>query len=183
MPIMPLNIPNSLTVLRILLVPVFVGFLIYKQNHYALITLLIAALTDGLDGTIARLADQRTLIGSYLDPLADKIMLMSAFVTLSILQMIPVWTVILVVSRDVILLTGTLLARLTESNVDLAPTILGKGATLVQFLYVTGVVAVQTGLLDQNLLPPLLVFMAVLTVLSGLHYVVRGIMNVNTGHV
>jgi len=183
MPNVSLNIPNSLTVLRILLVPVFVGFLIYQHNQYALITLLIAALTDGLDGTIARLADQRTLIGSYLDPLADKIMLMSAFVTLSVLHIIPVWTVILVVSRDVILLTGTLLARLTESNVDLAPTILGKGATLVQFLYVTGVVAVQTGLLYKSLLPPLLVLMAVLTVFSGLHYVYRGIMNVNAGHV
>ena len=127
MPSLPLNIPNSLTVLRILLVPVFVGFLIYEQHHYALVTLLVAALTDGLDGTIARLADQRTLIGAYLDPLADKIMLMSAFITLSVLHLIPVWTVILVVSRDVILLAGTLLARLTESNVDLAPTILGKG--------------------------------------------------------
>ncbi|UCE63954.1 MAG: CDP-alcohol phosphatidyltransferase family protein [Nitrospirota bacterium] len=183
MPIVPLNIPNTLTVLRILLVPVFVGFLIYKQDQYALITLLIAALTDGLDGAIARLANQRTLIGSYLDPLADKIMLMSAFVTLSVLHLIPVWTVILVVSRDVILLTGTLLARLTESNVDLAPTILGKGATLVQFLYVTGVVAVQSGLIEKSLLPPLLVLMAVLTVFSGLHYVYRGIMNVNAGNV
>ncbi len=183
MPIVPLNIPNTLTVLRILLVPVFVGFLIYEQDQYALITLLIAALTDGLDGAIARLANQRTLIGSYLDPLADKIMLMSAFVTLSVLHLIPVWTVILVVSRDVILLTGTLLARLTESNVDLAPTILGKGATLIQFLYVTGVVAVQPGLIDKSLLPPLLVLMALLTVISGLHYVYRGIMNVNAGHV
>ena len=183
MPIVPLNIPNTLTVLRILLVPVFVGFLIYEEDQYALITLLIAALTDGLDGAIARLANQRTLIGSYLDPLADKIMLMSAFVTLSVLHLIPVWTVILVVSRDVILLTGTLLARLTESNVDLAPTILGKGATLVQFLYVTGVVAVQPGLIDKSLLPPLLVLMAMLTVFSGLHYVYRGIMNVNAGHV
>ena len=181
MPNVPLNIPNSLTVLRILLVPVFVGFLIYQEDNYALITLLIAALTDGLDGTIARLANQRTLIGSYLDPLADKIMLMSAFVTLSVLHLIPVWTVILVVSRDVILLTGTLLARLTESNVDLSPTMLGKGATLVQFVFVTGVVAVQTELVDKGLLLPLMILMAVLTVVSGLHYVYRGIRTVNAG--
>ncbi len=81
------------------------------------------------------------------------------------------------------MLAGTLIARITESNVDLAPTILGKGATLVQFLYVTGVVAVKTGLIDKNLLPPLLVLMAVLTVTSGLHYVFRGIMNVNAEQV
>ena len=183
MTILPLNVPNSLTVLRILLVPVFVGFLLYEEDQYALITLLVAALTDGLDGTIARLADQRTLLGSYLDPLADKIMLMSAFVTLSVLHLIPVWTVILVVSRDVILLAGTLIARLTECDVDLTPTILGKGATLVQFVYVTGVVAVQTGQIDKQILLPLLVFMAVLTVSSGLHYVYRGIVNLNAGHV
>ena len=177
---MPLNVPNSLTVLRILLVPVFVGFLTYEKNNYALITLLIAALTDGLDGMIARLTDQRTLIGSYLDPLADKIMLMSAFVTLAVLHLIPLWTVILVVSRDIILLTGTLLARLTESNVNLAPTILGKGTTLMQFIFVTGVIAVQTGWIGDTILLPFLILMVGFTVSSGLHYVYRGIMSVNT---
>ena len=181
MPVIPLNIPNSLTVLRILLVPVFVGLLIYEQYNYALITLLIAALTDGLDGTIARLANQSTPIGAYLDPLADKLLLMSAFLTLSVLHLIPVWTVILVVSRDVILLTGTLLARLTESNVDVSPTALGKGTTFVQFLYITGVVLMHTGQINLQVLQPLLVIMVAVTSLSGLHYVYRGIVNFNNG--
>lgn len=183
MTVIPLNIPNTLTVLRILLVPVFVGFLVYELYDYALITLLVAALTDGLDGSIARLANQRTLIGAYLDPIADKILLMSAFVTLSVLHLVPVWTVILVVSRDVILLAGTLIARLTESNVDVSPTILGKGATLVQLLYVIGVVAVHTQYIDNLILTPLLLLMAVLTASSGLHYVYRGVMNLNGSHV
>lgn len=177
--LIPLNVPNSLTVLRILLVPVFVGFLVYERYDYALITLLIAALTDGLDGAIARLANQRTPIGAYLDPLADKILLMSAFLTLSVMHVIPVWTVILVVSRDVILLTGTLIARLTESNVDVSPTMLGKGTTLAQFLYITGVVLIHTGRVGQQILQPLLIVMVAVTALSGLHYVYRGIMDVN----
>ena len=177
--LIPLNVPNSLTVLRILLVPVFVGFLVYERYNHALITLLIAALTDGLDGAIARLANQRTPIGAYLDPLADKILLMSAFLTLSVLHLIPIWTVILVVSRDVILLAGTLIAKLTESNVDVSPTILGKGTTLVQFIYITGVVLIHTEKVSDQILQPLLVVMVAVTASSGLHYVYRGIMNLN----
>ena len=116
-----------------------------------------------------------------LDPLADKLLLMSAFLTLSVLHLIPVWTVILVVSRDVILLAGTLLARLTESNVDVSPTALGKGTTLVQFLYITGVVLMHTGQINIQVLQPLLVVMVTVTSLSGLHYVYRGILNFNNG--
>ena len=71
-PINLLNLPNSLTLLRILLVPVFVGLLLYGHYDAALITLLIAALTDILDGMVARITDQRTRLGEYLDPLADK---------------------------------------------------------------------------------------------------------------
>ena len=113
--------------------------MVYEHYNQALLTLIIAALTDGLDGAIARMANQQTRIGAYLDPLADKLLLMSSFLTLSILHMIPVWAVILVVSRDVILLAGTLLARVTESSIDITPTILGKGTTLVQFcLYYDG---------------------------------------------
>ena len=175
----PLNIPNSLTVLRILLVPVFVGFLLYEHYEYALITLILAALTDGLDGTIARMANQRTLLGAYLDPLADKILLMSAFLTLSYLHFVPIWAVILVVSRDLILLMGTLVARVTDSRVDLSPTVLGKGTTLVQFFYIITVVLGSAGHLHFPILLPLLFLMVTLTVSSGLHYLYRGIVNLN----
>jgi len=175
----PLNIPNSLTVLRILLVPVFVGFLVYEQYRPALVTLLIAAVTDGLDGAIARLAHQQTPIGAYLDPLADKLLMMAAFLTLSVLHLIPVWTVILVVSRDAMLLAGTLVAGLIDAQVDLSPTMLGKGTTLAQFLYITMVVFMTTQPIDVHIIQLLLFVMVTLTVLSGLHYVYRGIMNLN----
>ena len=118
--VVPLNIPNSLTILRILLIPLIVGLLVYEYAEYALVTLMIAALTDALDGTIARLANQKTPFGAYLDPLADKLLLMTTFVTLSFLDMVPVWSVILVVSRDAILLTGTLLALSTKHTQHLS---------------------------------------------------------------
>lgn len=176
----PINLPNSLTVLRILLVPVFVGFLLYEYFDYALVTLLVAAVTDGLDGAIARITDQRTRLGEYLDPLADKLLLVSAIVTLSVLHFIPLWAVILVVSRDAILLTGTVLANLTEIDIDIAPTWLGKGTTLAQICYVTMVILFATARVSAELVIPFLSVMVVLTTGSGVHYLFRGIQHLNS---
>ncbi len=176
----PINLPNSLTVLRILLVPVFVGFLLYEYYDYALVTLLVAALTDGLDGAIARITDQRTRLGEYLDPLADKLLLMSAIVTLSVLHFIPVWAVILVVSRDAILLTGTILANLTEIDIDITPTWLGKGTTFAQICYVIMVILFATGRVPPESIIPFLSVMVILTTGSGVHYLFRGIQRLNS---
>ena len=177
--VIPLNVPNSLTILRILLIPIIVGFLVYEHVEYALVTLMLAALTDALDGTIARMANQKTQFGAYLDPLADKLLLMATFVTVSLLEMVPVWSVILVVSRDAILLTGTLLAHLTGLAIDASPTLLGKATTLFQVIYVILVLALTAQGLDPVMLFPLLLMMGLMTVLSGLHYIVRGVRQLN----
>jgi len=177
--VVPLNIPNSLTILRILLIPLIVGFLVYEHMEYALVTFMIAALTDALDGTIARIANQKTPFGAYLDPLADKLLLMTTFVTVSLLDMVPVWSVILVVSRDAILLTGTLLAHLTHTTIDASPTFLGKATTLCQATYIILVLALTAQEVDPVNLFPLLLTMGLLTVLSGLHYIFRGVNRLN----
>ena len=177
--VVPLNIPNSLTILRILLIPLIVGLVVYEHVEYALVTLVIAALTDALDGTIARMANQKTPFGAYLDPLADKLLLMTTFVTFSMLEMVPVWSVILVVSRDAILLTGTLLAHLTDTAIDASPTLVGKATTLFQATYIILVLALTAQGLDPVILFPLLLTMSVLTVLSGLHYIFRGVNRLN----
>ena len=169
-----MNIPNSLTILRILLIPVFVGLLVYERYGEALGVLLVAALTDALDGTIARVANQRTRLGAVLDPLADKLLLTSGFVALSVLHLLPLWIAILVVSRDIILTTGALLIRLTDSEVELSPTLLGKGTTLVQVLYMILVVVWASRHWDLRSLQPLLYFMVGLTIVSGFHYLYRG---------
>ena len=169
-----MNIPNSLTILRILLIPVYVGLLIYERFDGAMIVLLVAGVTDALDGTIARAANQRTRLGAFLDPLADKLLLTSGFVTLSTIHLIPSWVTILVVSRDAMLLLGTAVAQFTESNIDIAPTFFGKGATFLQLAYVLLVIFLSSRHLDLSVLNPLLIAMVAFTVSSGCHYLYRG---------
>jgi cardiolipin synthase len=155
--------------------------LIYERYDYALGVLLLAGLTDGLDGTIARVANQRTKLGAYLDPLADKLLLTSGFITLSVLHLVPLWIAILVVSRDLILMTGALLICLTESSIDISPTLLGKGTTLFQLAYIILVVVLTSRQIDLGLLQPLLYAMVLLTVVSGFHYLYRGFSRLSAG--
>lgn len=169
-----MNIPNSLTLLRILLIPVYIGLLIYEKFDGALIVLAVAGVTDGLDGTIARVANQRTRLGAFLDPLADKLLLTSGFITLSIIHVIPSWVTIVVVSRDVMLLLGTAVAELTEFEIDITPTILGKGTTFLQLAYVLLVIFLSSRQIDLANLQPLLYCMVAATLLSGFHYLYRG---------
>lgn len=177
-----MNIPNSLTLLRILLVPVYIGFMTYGKFGYALAALFVAGLTDAIDGSIARRLNQRTRLGSILDPLADKLLLTSGFISLSLLHLIPSWLAILVVSRDVILLLGTAVAHVTNTPIDVTPTFLGKGTTLLQLSYVLLVVFLAWRDLDLSVLFPLLVVMVVFTLASGFHYIYRGYKNAGSPH-
>ena len=170
-----MNLPNALTILRILLIPVFIGFLTYGYYGWALWTLLGAGVTDILDGVIARVANQRTKLGTYLDPLADKLLLTSAFVALSILHLVPGWVAIVVVSRDLIIVAGTLLLHVTQTPIEVVPTVLGKGTTLTQLSYLALALALIALQKDVRQLMPLLVLMVILTITSGLQYVYRGI--------
>jgi len=170
-----MNLPNALTVLRILLIPFFIGFLTYGHYLWALWTILIAGVTDILDGVIARMANQRTKLGAYLDPLADKLLLTSSFITLSILHLVPGWVAIVVVSRDLIIVAGTLLLHVTQTPIEVAPTALGKGTTLAQLTYLVLALVLIAFQKDVHQLMPLLALMLTLTVISGLHYVYRGI--------
>lgn len=169
-----MNIPNSLTILRILLIPVYVGLLVYERFDAAMLVLLIAGITDALDGTIARAANQRTRLGAFLDPLADKLLLTSGFITLSTIHLIPSWVTIVVVSRDAMLLLGTAVAQFTQSNIDIAPTLLGKSATFLQLAYVLLVIFLSSRRMDLSMLTPLLIAMVACTVYSGCYYLYRG---------
>lgn len=169
-----MNIPNSLTILRILLIPVFIGLMTYRQYGYALAALLCAGVTDALDGLVARMTNQQTRLGEILDPLADKLLLTSAFLTLAALHLVPSWVVILVVSRDVILMLGTVVAHVTNVSIDIRPTVLGKGTTLCQLTYVLLVVAMIWRGVKMGALLPLLVVMVMFTLASGFHYLYRG---------
>jgi cardiolipin synthase len=169
-----MNIPNSLTLLRILLIPVYIGLLVYEQYDQALLVLLVAGVTDALDGTIARASNQKTRLGAFLDPLADKLLLTSGFITLSTTHVMPSWVVIVVVSRDVMLLLGTAVAQLTETDIDITPTFLGKGTTFLQLTYVLLVIFLSSRHIDLAYLDPLLFGMVAFTLASGFHYLYRG---------
>jgi cardiolipin synthase (CMP-forming) len=174
-----MNVPNSLTILRILLIPVYIGFMTYGSYGFALLTLLIAGLTDAIDGHLARKLNQRTRLGTLLDPLADKLLLTSSFISLAILHLVPSWLVILVVSRDIILLLGTVVAHVTNTPINVTPTFLGKGTTLFQLSYVLLIVLLTWRGLDRSILTPLVVVMVGFTLASGLHYLYRGYRDTN----
>jgi len=175
-----MNIPNSLTILRILLIPCYIGLLVYGKFDQALIVLLVAGLTDALDGAIARMKNQYTRLGAVLDPLADKMLLISGFITLSMIHLVPSWVTILVVSRDVILMLGTAVAHFTDSRVDITPTFLGKGTTFLQLSYVVMVIFLTSRRIDLAVMLPLLFGMVAFTLLSGLHYLYRGFRHTST---
>jgi cardiolipin synthase (CMP-forming) len=174
-----MNIPNSLTILRILLVPVYIGFMTYGSFGLALLTLLVAGFTDAIDGHLARKLNQRTRLGTLLDPLADKVLLTSSFISLALLHLVPSWLVILVVSRDLILLLGTAVAHVTNTPINVAPTFWGKGTTMLQLSYVLMVVLLTWRGLDRSVLTPLLMVMVGFTLASGLHYLYRGYRDTN----
>ncbi|HEY5594931.1 MAG TPA: CDP-alcohol phosphatidyltransferase family protein [Nitrospiria bacterium] len=175
-----MNLPNLLTILRILLIPVFIDLLIYGYHGWALTVFLTAGLTDSLDGLIARLANQRTRLGTYLDPMADKLLLTASFLTLAILQIIPIWSAVIVVSRDLILILGALILHLTQTHQEISPTFLGKSTTAVQLIYVTMVLVIVVAQGSTGGLFPFLVATIGLTILSGLHYIYRGIRHLNS---
>src|SRR5882672_3409398 len=107
-----MGLANWLTVLRILLIPVFISLLVYKQRGPALAVFLAAALTDLLDGYVARRQGSQSRLGAFLDPMADKLLLTASFATLTYLRALPAWIMIVVISRDAILMFGALLIHM-----------------------------------------------------------------------
>ena len=169
-----LTLANRLTILRILMTPVIAVLLLYKQMGAALALFVLAGITDALDGFVARSRGQRTDLGMVLDPVADKLLLMSAVIVLSILKELPWWFAIIVVSRDVILIGGAFILYMFVGRISLPPSWLGKLTTGFQIL------TVLLAMLD-NFVPslrcttlPVAMVALACTIGSGLQYVYRG---------
>ncbi|MFQ5692943.1 MAG: CDP-diacylglycerol--glycerol-3-phosphate 3-phosphatidyltransferase [Nitrospinota bacterium] len=126
------NLPNQITLLRILFTPLFIAFLIYGMKVPALAVFCLLGVSDGLDGFIARRYRQATPLGAILDPLADKILLDASCWVLSSLGVLPVWLTILVVSRDALIVSGALYLKLFEGKPAIPPSLLGKTTTCLQ---------------------------------------------------
>ena len=169
-----LTLANRLTILRILMTPVITVLLLYRQMAAALALFLLAGITDGLDGLVARWRGQKTTLGMVLDPVADKLLLTTTVVTLTILKELPRWFTIIVVSRDVLLIGGSVILYMFLGKIGTPPSWLGKATTGLQL------VTVLSAMLD-NFIPeikptilPLTVITLTFTIVSGLDYIYRG---------
>jgi len=169
-----MNLPNILTLMRVLLTPLFVILIINKYFGWALFTFAIAGITDGLDGLIARLTHQRTELGAYLDPIADKLLTFAAFISLAIIEMIPSWLVVIVITRDIIILVGFLVMFLTNHHPKINPSLLSKITTTFQII--TILLALLAGFSATFLRLSTVAYYAtgIITVLSGTQYVYIG---------
>jgi cardiolipin synthase len=169
-----LNIPNLLTLIRIILTPLLVIFLINTKFAEALIVFTIAGTTDGLDGLIARYMRQKTRIGAILDPIADKLLLTSAYVTLAVIKLLPAWLAVTVISRDVIIVFGVLIIYVFQGGVEIRPSVLSKITTVGQLGTIFMVLVNHDLGLFSRILPFLYAATALITVISGLHYMYLG---------
>src|SRR5215471_15436789 len=174
-----MGLANWLTTLRILLIPVFVTLLVYRHPASAFLVFCLASLTDMLDGYIARSRGDQTRLGAFLDPVADKLLLTSAFVTLTWLKVIPFWIAVVVVSRDLVLSVGVLVIHVAGGTVHPSPSRAGKLCTVFQMATVlAAMLSFYFGVLPR--MPKVFAWSAaVLTVASGLQYIVQGLGQLN----
>ncbi len=178
-----MNIPNLLTILRVILTPLLIILLIHERYDLAFVVFVVAGVSDGLDGFLARVLKQKTRLGAVLDPLADKALLASSYITLAIMDKIPDWLAVTVISRDVIIVLGVLILLLMRSRVEISPSILSKLTTLMQLITIFVVLLNQLFPQDLSaLVDALFAVTALLTVASGLHYIWLGIQLVGNGN-
>ena len=175
-----MNLANKISITRILLVPFFVAAIIYYSaerdflRFAALGIFILAVISDGLDGYIARTRNQKTALGSYIDPIADKLLLITAFICLSVAgsfpkgYTLPAWVVLTVISRDIIIIVGSVVVYLMKGRLEIIPSKLGKITTFFQMLTVISV------LLHFRYSYIVWDLAAGFTVLSGVGYIRRG---------
>ena len=190
-----LTVPNLLTVFRMVLIPVFVTLLFYQRFVLALAVFVIAGMTDGLDGLLARRFQQQSQLGTILDPIADKLMMVTAFIVLSMRSIfpqplpshlpIPFWVTVTVISRDVFIIVGAAAINIMTGFRGFRPSFLGKVNTTVQIVAIAAImfaasVPVNTG----YYLPSVYATVFIFAVLSGLHYVffISRLMNEDKKH-
>jgi len=169
-----MNLPNSLTLLRVLLIPVFVILIMDKLFGWALIAFAVAGITDGMDGLIARVTHQRTELGAYLDPIADKLLLTAAFVTLAIIEIIPNWLTVIVITRDIIILLGFFVLNLTNRRPKIRPTLISKVTTGFQISVVLLVLLAGYNPAFSPFAGIAIYGATLFTLLSGAHYIYIG---------
>jgi len=169
-----MNLPNILTLIRVLLIPAFVILIMNKFFGWAIITFAIAGITDGIDGLIARITHQRTELGAYLDPIADKLLLSSAFITLAIIEILPSWLAVIVITRDLIILIGFLAMILANYRPKIQPSLVSKVTTVFQIAAILLVLLVGYYPALGRLSTIAIYGTTLFTIISGSHYIYVG---------
>jgi len=166
------TVPNQITFLRLGFLPFFLIFMSYGKYKWALLILVIAGLSDGIDGLIARTFNQRSALGAYLDPIADKLLLSSSFVVLAFKQQLAWWLTILVLSRDLLILIVAAVIILASGYRPFPPSLYGKGTTFFQIILVFAAVfsAAYPEFHLHTLIRVLVYLVTALCVFSGVHY-------------
>jgi cardiolipin synthase len=175
-----LTYANQLTILRMIFIPCFVLLLIYNHPKTAVMVFVLAGLTDGLDGLLARKFQQKTVLGSFLDPMADKLMLTAAFITLTVPSVpvsyhIPIWLTVTSISRDLLIALASLVIYLQTGHKQFSPSFLGKCTTAFQLITVALVMAANLTTIFTPILDALIIATLLITVASGLHYFYRSV--------
>jgi len=170
-----MNLSNSLTLFRLVLVPAFLISVIYGRLSLALFLFLLAGLTDVLDGFTARHFRQQTILGSYLDPLADKLLMAVSYISLAVVGILPPWLAVVVITKDLFVSLGVAILYFSAQPVAAVPTLWGKQTTFLQI--VTVALALLQSLRGSDIESVGLLFWitAVVTTVSGGHYILRGV--------
>ena len=173
-----LNVPNTLTLLRIAAIPAILIALDGGRFGLAFALFVAAGITDGLDGGIARMTNARTRLGAYLDPLADKGLVLTLLIKLTLLGEVAGWVLTIILTRDIVCLAGYLLLFfLTGAQIEIQPSLVGKLATVLQLLGVGGALLVLWEPSWRPGLPIDVIFAgaAAATAIAGFQYVYRGL--------
>lgn len=166
-----MNLSNNLTTIRIILIPIFIILLINQYIFFAMVIFGIASLTDALDGIVARVRNQKTRLGFFLDPIADKLLLNTSFIALAIIKFIPAWLAIVVISRDTIIVLGVTAFYMVNEKLLMSPTYLSKSTTTAQMLTIMMALLVHLVKRMSTILWFFVWFTAVLTIISGFDYI------------
>jgi cardiolipin synthase len=165
------QIPNALTIARILLVLPFALYLLDEQYQMALLIFFIAGVSDGVDGFLARQFKWRSRFGAIADPLADKLLLVTTYLALAWLEIIPVWLVALIFGRDLIIVIGGLFYHYRVGRYEIQPTMLGKLCTFIQIAFVIWVLLNLAGYSFLSQFQDVgVMLVCLITAASGLHY-------------
>ena len=171
-----LTIANQLTLLRMLLIPAFIVLIVERERGWALAVFAVAGVTDALDGVIARRRGQKTTLGAWLDPMADKLMLVSAFVVLTIPGLglsnrLPIWLTALVISRDVVIVITVAIVNLAIGRRTFRPSIFGKLATAVYIVTIAAAMLFNYVGHHSRVVDACVYASLAITLVSGFHYI------------